>query len=87
MRTISIFLNLSLFGIFIYAYVLESHFPSRLDQWIIFTLLLLTPTVNLFTLLTNQNKMNSVIDFIFSFFERKALEEKVKIDKLKKDLN
>jgi hypothetical protein len=77
MKTISVILNLLLItsGIYLLAkYGME----GTVDNFVLITLLFTTPIFNLGTFFIKNNE-----NWLSLYFKRKALEEKMKIEKLK----
>lgn len=79
MKKIAIMLNLSLIALLIFFLIREGGFSGASGgEILIFIIVLITPLCSLYTILgTNEN------GWLNLFLQRKALEEKKKIEKLK----
>ena len=82
MRIIGIILNIALL-IAVISIIVDDGWPRKLYEQLLISLFFITPIANLFALWGHQSSNND--NWISLFFQRKSLEEKAKINKLKND--
>ena len=82
MRVIAILLNFVLLAAGIYL-TIKHGFPKGADDFFIFLLLYATPLASLYVIFGHRPDDESEKGLFALYFERKALEEKSKINKLR----